>query len=217
MALLRINGQLEEFSNDNNMLTLTNDEYEEYPGAERYAICVTEDKMITRFGNFPKLNDLLVNVCLRDNSIDISARNTVGIISAEDGAYTLPRYVDASNKARMSEHHIIWDPETQSHTHLHDDYPLDAQVLNEFVTHLYAEQIFIASVYRDHNGGLISTLKKIVRCWEFQNHYLVKYEDDPDTYLLLRCYACHYEVKFDHILPGSMTKSARVWAESQVS
>lgn len=213
MALLRINGELKEFSINRDVLTLTNEEYESYPGAKKYALCITEDKLITRFGEVAKPKELISAVAVKDSGIVFTTRTTIGSIDESGEASETPRLISPGNRKHVSECGISWKPKTNTYHNSISNFRYGTQAIDEHITHLYSRLMFAGSVYRDQHGGLISANRKIIRCSEFQNHYLVKYEGSPDLHLLLRCYSNFYDVKFDYIPPGSMTKNARSGVE----
>lgn len=223
MALLRIDGQLKEFSNDTKLLTLTDEEYEIYPNAKNYDICITETRLITNtLGDLKKPDTLLASGHVGNNSVSYNTnRDSVYVLRSGQTESLRTRMAKAFNK-RDSIEGLHWYDKSQRYVLHNSMFSYSHVRMNEFVDHLYKsgeavpgigsytypEPIFVGSIYRNHVGGLVRSTKKIISCSEFQNHYLVKYENDPDTYLLLRCYACNYEVRFAQSLPGSLTKRA---------
>ena len=221
MALLRINGELVEFSKNTTMLTLTDAEYDSYPNAKNYLICITESRMIINHNGIESIHDkpldLLAGAWISDYaSTGFLTKSIIANIDLEtreiERANRYDPVHDRTNEYLYSPYTlrgITYRPETDSYCRRGSEVNLEHIKLNNLLTHLYKNGDFLASAYRSILGDLTLVPEKIVKCVPYEGHLLAKYENDDQEYLLLTCYSSPYSVLCDIPFPSTMTKSAR--------
>jgi len=181
------------YSNDLNMLTLTEEEYERIPEAKNYLVCVTESRMMVRLANgvqeYEKLPGLLASVHEITGSGGVMVRSDKKV-----------RLINGDGR------HNDYECGTRERDSTPDS-RLRWEELGNHVKHLWSDTGFIASAIRNHSGAWMLTPQKITKCAEYHGHLLAEY--DSGTHLVLLCYSDIYNVQCDLLFPSPMTKSAR--------
>ena len=220
MAFIEIDDKKQLVSMNKLSLTLTDEEYEQYPEAREYNVCITETRMIVNYRGIisihEKLEGLLCEVVISErDDLHIITNCINSMLTNIDGEYVMNkigRYYekrDRSNEYMYYPMWIIYDTEKDCYINKSTHTILTHHALNRYVDHLYNDQKFYKSAYRDIDGNLVLTDKKIIKCIKYQDHLLVKYDDDESNYIILLCYSYAYDVKCDIPFPSIMTKSAR--------
>jgi hypothetical protein len=235
MALIKINGEYKMFSNDKKMLTLTDEDYELYPDAKEYTVCITETRTIVNFRGIISFHERLEGFIYVTKNVFLLHMNTKKMnmmISVVDNQHILEKMYtylaehDAKNEfwADTNEfwnndhtaHKIVYNPVTGEYFQVFTETTFVSEEINDFITHLYHVQSqlheFIGSAFRNNIGDLIITREKIIRCIKMYDHLLVEYENGAVNLVLL-CYSGFYAVPCDIAFPSIMTKSARKYLE----
>jgi hypothetical protein len=222
MALIKINDEYKIFSNNKNMLTLTDEDYELCPDAKEYIICITETRMIINYQNIisfhERLEGLIITVKLYPTQLYITTKITHVLIS-DHRLHVLKKYIHIGDIGYTDGNALsgktfcaVGD---NIYTHIRADhkvYKLVSEKMNSLITHLYHEGKFLGSAFRNNAGDLIIGDNKIIKSTKIHGHLLAQYENG-ETHLILLYYSYFYSVPCDIAFPGTMTKSARGYVE----
>lgn len=221
MAL--IDGKI--YSKDKTMLTLTNEEYKNHPGVEDYKVCITRTHIFAHYQDkvikIPKGMELPMNIkCPIDTITTIVFKSAGTVVSSVHNSINYqwteidPQIGEIENEFYSPNpilDRIVYNNNADQSFYFQRTTGNVFNFVreNDSISHLFNVDGFFASAFRNSNGDLILTEKKIIKCEPWKDHLMVKYEGDDEAYLILLCYSSFYEIPLNTIYPGDATKSAR--------
>jgi hypothetical protein len=207
-------------------LTLSEEDYLNYPDVDKYDCLITEKRIIFRFTNQLYDTPYDYNSCV--DHIDGSCSVNKFIIGTRRELHHIYRYEGFIHTDSRME--LFTGPRIAMkdrfykklfRTSCHSIYYLDGEYYFEvnyvstkldheddrLVTHLYSNGMFIATAFRNNYGELMITKRKIIDHRMFHGHLLVLYQ--TQQCLILLCYSSFYEFPYNDAPMKINTKSAK--------
>jgi len=236
MALIKVNGKYKLFDicdsiiddfyfNDFNLstLTLTEEDYLDFD-TSKYDALITEKRIIIKRYNIEIINsypciDYVGEYISGEVAIYIHTRcNTIIVRDniPKEIIYDNIRYDDEIKLKHKSiteyglgsNHNEIYYDAGEYYFKMDGMHVKLEHIVDNLVTHLYYNEIFIGSAFRNNSDDLMVIKRKIIEHREFHNHLLVKHRDNRH-YLILLSYSSLYEFPYDDVPLKIPTKSAR--------
>lgn len=232
MALIRIGDEYKvfDFSSDKKFtqktLTLSEEDYLNYPDVDKYDCLITEKRIIFRFNDelyympydYNNCIDFIRGTC-SINCFIIRTREELHHVYKFDGyVYTDSRkYIFLNPRIALKDRFYkkLFQINGLSIYYLDGEYYFEINDVNikldheddRLVTHLYSNGMFIATAFRNNYGELMITKRKIIDHRMFHGHLLVLYQ--TQQCLILLCYSSFHEFPYNDAPIKINTKSAR--------
>lgn len=214
MALVKIGEEYIPFSNGL-FITMTDNDYENWPDASKYIVCITDTKIIITIEGAKTICNKASAVI---NKVDKNRSGCGGLyITKTIGeSISMTNYFNSNGVIES----YITGPVSLSKMraeykdnicHLTSKFGLDASF--EYIDYglfvqLYENDKFYSSLITNHVGEVLITNNMIVDARIAYGHMIVKYENG-EKYFIPLCYSVYCAYPCDLPFPSIMIKSAR--------